>query len=173
MKFRSIAVAVLGTLVAGTAFAGVSPQTGSFQVTANVPKSCQIQSTAPIAFGSYDSLAASALDAAGSVVIRCSASVTNVYTTLDQGANAGTGSTDASPVRRMKGGSGSEFLSYQIYSDAARAVVWGNTATTGKNIAGPTVGGQDITHVTYGRVPAGQQVGSGNYADTVGVTVTF
>lgn len=162
----------LGLLAcAGGAFAGSSPQTGSFQVTASVAKSCQVAATTNIAFGAYDPLSTTDKDASGSVTVKCSQGVTNIVVTLDQGANPAVGSTAAAPMRQMA--SGADRLAYQIYSDATRSSVWGNTAATGVSIAGPTAAATPDVLTTYGRINAGVDAAVGSYTDTVGVTATF
>ena len=158
-------------LAAGSSFAGVSPQTGSFQVTASVAKSCLVSATTDIAFGAYDPLAVTDKDAAGSVTIRCAKGVTAIVVTLDQGANPAAGSTAAVPLRQMA--SGTERLGYQIYQNTGRTTVWGNTALTGVTIPGPTAAATPVVLPTYGRIAAGQDVAVGSYVDTVGVTATF
>jgi spore coat protein U-like protein len=165
----AIALALL--VAAGSAFAGSSPQTGSFTVTASVAKSCLVSATSNIAFGAYDPLATADKDAAGSVTIKCSAGVTGIVVTLDAGANAGTGSTAAAPVRQMA--SGADRLPYQIYSNSGRTAVWGGTAATGVTIAGPTAAATPAVLPTYGRIAVGTDAPVGTYSDTVGVTATF
>ena len=165
----ALALALLAS--AGVAFAGASPQTGSFQVTASVAKSCQVSATSNIAFGAYDPLAVADKDAAGSVTIKCSQGVTNIVVTLDQGANPAGGSTAAAPLRQMA--SGTDRLGYQIYSNAGRTSVWGNTAGTGVTIVGPTAAATPDVLPTYGRIAAGTDAAVGTYSDTVGVTATF
>lgn len=168
IRFALLAAALALPLAAQ---AGPSPQTGSFQVTAQVNASCQVVSTANIDFGVYDALAATDQDAAGSVTVRCSQGTTNVLVALDQGANPAAGSTAAAPLRQMA--SGAERLPYQVYSDASRSSVWGDTAATGQTIPGPMSAGTPVVLTTYGRIAAGEDAAPGAYTDTVGVTVTF
>lgn len=165
------ALALALIAAAGSAAAGSSPQTGSFQVTASVAKSCLVSATTNIGFGAYDPLATTDHDASGSVTVKCSQGVTNIVVTLDQGANAGAGSTAAAPIRQMA--SGTNRLPYQIYSNSARSNVWGGTAATGVTIAGPTAAATPEVLTTYGRIAAGTDAAAGGYVDTVGVTATF
>ena len=156
-----------GVLLAAPADA--AQVTANLAVSANVSATCSISTTA-LAFGSYDPVgthAASPLDGAGSVVVTCTNGASTTVT-LGQGSHANTGSTDAVPLRRMA--SGASFLSYSIYQDSPRSSVWGNTAGTG---VGHTGLGTATSISVYGRVPAGQNVASGAYTDTVVATVTF
>ena len=88
---------------------------------------------------------------------------------MGQGSNANTGSTDAAPIRRLKDG-GTDYLSYQLYSDNGYSTVWGNTA--GTSVAHTGTGTQTALTV-YGSIAAGQSVPAGSYSDTVVATVTF
>ena len=172
MRVALPALLALSLLAAiAPAFAGSSPQTGSFQVSATINNSCQVSATTNIAFGTYDTLSTTDTDAAGSVSVRCNQGVTNVVVTLDQGANPAAGSSAAAPLRQMA--SGTDRLPYQIYSDAARTTVWGDTAATGVTIAGPLAASAAEVLPTYGRIAAGQDAPAGAYTDTVGVTATF
>lgn len=159
--------------VAMTAQAGPSPQTGSLSVTASVAKSCSITGTTNVSFGAYDPADANfstPLDATGSVTVRCTKNTTYDIA-LGQGANAASGSTCAAPLRQMA--SGSERLSYGLFSDAGRTSTWGCDASndvTRTETVGPS---SPDTITVYGRIPAGQDVADGSYSDTVTVTVTF
>lgn len=164
--------AIASALLAGSAFAGPSPQTGSFQVTANVVASCRVTSTTDIAFGTYDPADANNttdLDANGAVAVRCvKGTVANVA--IEQGANPAAGSSCTTPLRQMAGGT--ERLGYGIFQDAARTTLWGCATTNDQAFTATTVA-TPTTLTTYGRIPAGQDVGVGAFLDTVTVTVTF
>jgi spore coat protein U-like protein len=169
IKFAGIALMVS----ASCAQAGSSPQTGSFNVTANVARSCSITGTSDVAFGAYDPADANfstPLDATGSVTIRCTKNTTYDIA-LGQGANAASGSTCAAPLRQMA--SGTERLAYALFSDAGRTTAWGcdvSNDVTRTETVGPS---SPDTVTVYGRVPAGQDVADGSYSDTVTVTVSF
>lgn len=174
VKALSLSVLAAGLIgLAAPVFAGPSPQTGTFNVTATVNGSCRVVSTTDIAFGVYDPADvnfSTALDGTGSISVRCVRGVT-ANVALDQGLYAGAGSTCVAPVRRMSDG-GTERLGYGIYSDAARTTAWGCDAANDQTF---TSTASNASHVltTYGRVPAGQDVAAGSYSDTVTVTVTF
>ena len=141
----------------------------NLSVTATVAASCTIATNA-VAFGAYDPIVTNKtanLDGTGTVTVTCTNGSIGTIT-LGQGANATIGSTDALPLRQMA--ATTNRLSYQLYSDAARLVVWGNAigagiARTGSGVADPLT--------VYGNVTAGQNVPAGSYSDTVVATVTF
>lgn len=174
MSKTRLSVALCCTLAAGSAFAGPSPQTANFQVTANVASSCTVSAT-NIAFGAYDPADANATaprDANGSVSVRCTRGTSTAVAALNQGANPATGSTCASPLRQMTGGATLR-LRYDIYQDAGRATAWGCDATNSQAVPTFTSSLTPVTLTTYGRIPAGQDAAIGSYTDTVQVSVTF
>ena len=168
--FKALLAATLLSSASLT-FAGTSPQTASFAVTASVANSCKITSTTAVAFAAYDPADVNfttPLDNTGSVVLRCTKN-TVATLALDQGVNATVGSTCAAPARQMA--SGTDRLGYGLYSNAVRTTAWGcsgNTVnSTSTGVATPA------TLNVYGRVPQAQDVPAGAYADTVTVSVTF
>lgn len=162
----SVSLCLLAAL-SSSAFAAT--ETANLGVSATVSNNCLI-STNPVAFGAYDTVdtnAAADLDGSGTVIVTCTLDAATTVT-LGQGANAGIGSTDAAPLRRMT--DGTDFLSYALFSDAGRTAVWGNDAATDV----PHTGTGTATNLTvYGRVAAAQNVTAGSYADTVVATVEF
>jgi spore coat protein U-like protein len=141
-------------------------QSASLTVSANVVKNCTI-TTAPVAFGNYDSVAANAtapLDGVGTITVKCTKGAA-AKVGLNAGGNA-TGTT-----RRMAGGT-AEYLTYELYKEAGRATIWGDTDTTGLDIpAAPNQTPRNFT--VYGRVAQAQEAAVGAYTDTVVATVNF
>ena len=166
-RLGGFAATFLALMGATSAFAGSA--TSNFTVTASVSNNCTISSTA-IGFGAYDPIVTNAstpLDAAGTVVITCTKGAT---TTI--GLNTGNNAANASgTTRAMK--SGTDYLSYEIYQEAARSTVWGNSGTG--LLTPPAAPNKNArTFSTYGRVPAAQDVpASATYTDTVTATVNF
>ena len=138
----------------------------SLTVSATVTKNCTI-TTAPVAFGNYDSVAANAtapLDGLGTVTVTCTKGAA-AKVGLNSGGNA-TGTT-----RRMAGGT-AEYLTYELYKDTGRATIWGDTASTGLDIpAAPNRNPRSFS--VYGRVAQAQDATVGAYTDTVVATVNF
>jgi spore coat protein U-like protein len=139
--------------------------TASLTVSATVSKNCTI-STAPVAFGAYDPLAASApLDGTGTVTVTCTkGAVARV------GLSAG--SNPDGTIRRMGGQDAGEFLNYELYTDPSHSTVWGDIGDTPLDIpAAPDRNPRNFT--VYGRVAAAQNATVGSYTDTVVATVDF
>jgi len=144
--------------------------TSNLLVTATVTSACIIV-TVPVAFGVYDPTLGIPLDVPGAVTVTCTLGSTTPYVTLGQGANPSAGSTDAVPLRQMAGTvTATDLLSYELYSDALRTTVLGNTGITGIAHIGT---GLPVVIPIYGRIPVGQNVPSGSYLDTVIATITF
>lgn len=173
-KFRlSAAKVVLASAIATFSFSvNAGTATSDLSVTATVAANCTI-ATSAVAFGSYDPIVThktAALNGTGSVTVTCTNGSSGTIT-LGQGLNPVTGtggSTDAAPQRQLA--SGTNRLTYQLYSDSARTVVWGNTAATGVVRTG--TGAADAVTV-FGQMPANQNKPAGSYTDTVVATVTF
>lgn len=172
MRKTTLLIALASFTFAGAAVAGSSPQTGQFNVTASVEGSCRITATPDLAFGVYDPADAHATtpkDAQSSISVRCVKGMTATVA-LDEGLHE-TGSSCAAPARFMQ--DGAELLRYDIYQDAGHASVWGCDAGNDQSFTA-AASNADTVLTTYGRIPAGQNVGLGtSFSDTVVVTVTF
>lgn len=156
--------------IVGMAQAGTASST--FQVTATITPVCQINSAGNIAFASYDPVnvnSSTAASSTGTIQVTCTKS-TPANIGLDQGLSAVSGSTCDAPARQMK--SGVNLLKYGIYQDSANSVVWGCGTSDQKSFTSAS-GVTPQSFTTYSTIPAGQDVPTGSYADTVTVTVTF
>ena len=157
------AAILAGVAVPQGAMAATASSTMS--VTATVTANCTI-STSALAFGNVNTIAGSNFDSTGGLSIRC----TN-GTPWSAAAGVGSGSGASYANRRMT--SGANLLNYNIYTAAARTIVWGNGTAGTSPIAGTGTGAVQAVTV-YGRVGSGQtSVPAGAYADTVAVTVTY
>ena len=122
---------------------------------------------AAIAFGSYDFLNPLPFDTIGSLVFQCNQKDHNVMITLSKG----NGSSYA--ARYMV--SGSQQLSYNLYRDTTRTIVWGDGSGGSQAyiINNPQPNNRDITLPIFGRIPPSQNVKVGAYSDTITVTLTY
>lgn len=153
---RLTTLAMLACL-SNTPAAYAATATTTFNVTATVPTSCSVSAGGDLAFGSYTG---TQIDATTTVSVTCTNSTT--YTVgLDNGANY------SAPNRRMKANA-SDFLTYDLYSNAGRTTAWNDTTT----VAG-TGNGSAQSLTVYGRLPASQALFTGSYTDLITVTVTY
>ncbi len=163
MKRSVLSLVALSVVVIATPVFAAT-KNADLPVTAAVVGNCTI-STSAVAFGNYDPVSANAatdLDATGSVTVTCTRGA-GLSIDLGLGLNA------AGAVRRMA--NGANRMNYELYSDNGYATVWG-TGAAGLTI----VGAPDITprvYTVYGRIAAGQDVATGNYADTVVATINY
>ena len=120
-----------------------------------------------MAFGAYDPVVANAstdLTASGTVTVACTKG-TAATIDLGNGGNFSGGS------RRM--GSGSDFLNYALYKDAARTQVWGSGLAGGTTAAYNAASKNSANVTVYGTVPQAQDVTVGAYADGVVATINY
>jgi spore coat protein U-like protein len=140
--------------------------TTSFTVQAAVPAQCAVNATT-LDFGTAGLIAANR-DATGSLSIVCTRNAA-YKVALGPGLNAGASGVAA---RKMK--SGAATISYQLYQDAGRSLVWGDTLTgAGANTISDTGTGSTQSHAVYGRVPPQTAPAAGAYSDTVVVTIEY
>jgi spore coat protein U-like protein len=168
------AVLAIGTMsVSREAQSGTA--TANATIAASIGATCSINPvTAPTI--PYDPVVANATAAAVgqfNISYTCTAGST-ASITLDEGLSKGTGSSAAAPVRRMA--NGASLMTYNVYSSTGNrttgtaAVAWGTsnspTLPAGSGLA------QTVT-AFVGIPPAQTTLASGNYSDTVLMTITF
>ena len=68
--------------------------------------------------------------------------------------------------------SGAHTLNYNLYTEADRGIVWGDTTSGTARVSGTGVG-VSVNHAVYGRIPALQNVHAGSYSDIVTLELTF
>lgn len=111
-------------------------------------------------FGSYDFMSSQNLDSTGHVTVTCDVS-SSFSISLSTGAG-----TYAS--RTMQ--NGAHQLSYNLYTDVAHTMVWGDGTGGSVVVSGS---GTNVDEVVYGSAPAGQNPYLGAYSDAITVTLTF
>ena len=67
---------------------------------------------------------------------------------------------------------GGNSINYELYKDAGRSLVWGNSGSDRLSGTGQGVGNA-LNLTVFGRVFADPAAAPGNYVDTVTVEVTF
>jgi spore coat protein U-like protein len=140
--------------------------TTSFTASAAVPASCTVSATT-LDFGTAGLLVANR-DANATLSIVCTRNAAYKLA-LGPGQNdAGAGVN----ARKMK--SGAATIAYQLYQDAGRSVVWGDTLSgAGANVKSDSGNGVTQNHTVFGRVPPQTTPAAGTYTDTVVVTVEY
>ena len=125
---------------------------------------CTVTATA-VAFGSYDVFAAGPTDSTGTIIYRCAPSDHDIRIAISAGSS---GTYTNRTLKRS-----TDNLLYNLYYNGFTQV-WGDgsNGTTTYYIKNPP-NNQDVTLVVFGRITAAQDVGAGNYTDTVVVTLEY
>jgi spore coat protein U-like protein len=160
--------AFLGGLCLASLFvsepANATTVTGAFNVTITITSQCSVTNATAMAFPSSGLLSA-AVNQTSTFSVTCTN--TTPYTIgLDNGLNV------SGSQRRMKGGaSNTEFVNYNLFSDSAHSVAWGNSSGALVNGTGT---GTAVGYTVYGQVPAQTTPSAAaNYIDTVTINVTY
>lgn len=118
-----------------------------------------------IVFGTYTP-GGPDVDSSGQFRFECSNASVKAEVLLSAG---GSGSI-AQREMAIIGGSAAR-LKYNLYTDAARTVIWRDVASAG---SGTLLDVRRRTYFTvYGRIPGGQWVDAGAYADTITITIVY
>ena len=167
----NIKLAMLSTLLIGSAGFSVNSYAGtdsaSISVSATVLASCSIDAGA-MSFGNYSQADSANKRTTSSIVSTCTSGASPVIS-MNQGGQAGEGSTEAVPVRRMIGTDNS-YLNYNLYVADDYANVWGNTADTDVTVDAT---GSAVLTTVYGDIPKEQAATAVAFSDSVAVTITF
>ena len=135
--------------------------TTTFDVTANVVEVCTV-AVQTLPFGSYDGLTNS--DAQTTMSVTCDADSTPTFK-LDGGLNS------FNSFRRLSDAGKTNHLEYSLYSDASRTIAIPIDTVDSNITIIPDGASHDYT--LYGRIASGQAVATGNYSDTLTVTIGF
>ncbi len=157
------AVALAWTSLADNATASTDFTVMNVAVAVNVR--CSVTAGSVNFASTYVSGQVANLDAEGIIIVSCDAG-RKVNIKLNQGLNPAPGSTDNSPLRRMA--NGPNLLTYNLYEDVARTVVWDNRKNSVRSTRV-----YPFTAIIYGRIPGSQMVTPGYYSDTVVGTVNY
>lgn len=156
--------------ISSSASAATASATSNLSVSATVQGFCTI-SDASLAFGTNISATGSQgspnvtdWDGSTTITAMCNKGTTGTIT-ASMGLNP-----DGTTIRRMA--SGSDRLSYELYTDSAR------TTKLTPQIATFTIAGAGTseTKTIYGRIPGGSNINNapnGSYSDTVTLTVAY
>ena len=133
-------------------------------------------SSAGVAFGDYHAALATPDDATGNLTVTCTRNASADPRNVSFVLGLSPGGSGNYLARQMA--SGFDRLDYNLHTDSARMLIWGDDSGATATVSGGLVyvGSQAVSSVVipvYGRVPARQDVKQGNYHDAIVVTVTF
>lgn len=150
-------------LLISSGLAQAATTSTTFQVSATVLASCSVSAT-DLAFGDYDPLSGTPLDATSTVTVNCT---TGTPYKIQLSAGIGSGATTT--VRKMT--NGADTLNYGLYQESSHTTNWGDTTDT--DTVNATASTAPADHIVYGRIPINQNVPANTYTDTVTVTVNY
>lgn len=151
-----------GPMPATAATATTKAINASIPVTMNIQATCTL-STTSMAFGTFTGLDK---DATATLTVTCTDT-----TTYEVGADNGQHSAYIGVYAKYMTGPSTTDLRYHLYTDAARSIEWGSTSGSNEFTGTGTGLAQVIT--VYGTIKSNFKAVSGNYADTVTLTITF
>ena len=128
-----------------------------------------------MSLGAYVGDTAAPVDSIGTFTLSCSRNggPSSVTVTMGIGPSANTGSI---PNRQLRSTAWPDLLGYNLYRDALRQAVWGETVgvdTMSVSVSIPNNASRTASFTIYGRIPGLQDVHAGFYADTLTVTINY
>jgi spore coat protein U-like protein len=145
--------------------------TDNLEIRAEVIANCTIVATS-VDFGFYDPLAAGNDTAQGQIDVTCTRGASGLRVDLSNGNHNGLGPSGAGERAMLL--AGTDYLSYNLFTDNTYGTIWGSGAGTGgvniPNSASSTVAQQ---FTVWGRMLPGQDAAVGVYNDTVVATINF
>jgi spore coat protein U-like protein len=130
----------------------------------SVHADCQFLSLGDISFGTYDVFSKLPNRAGvGNLRIKCQGIGHAAVVKLS------TGQSNNYVTRVMH--SSNDALIYNLYTSAARSVVWGDGSGSSSVMAAPK--NQNTSLTIFGNIPEGQDPAAGSYVDTILISVDF
>ena len=142
---------------------GAATAVGTMTIRVTIAETCSIVSgTTTLDFGTQ-TLLNSNVDASATIQIQCT-SGTDYDVSLDTGLNGS---------RRMRLAATNSYISYELYTNAARTIAWPSVAGTAPYSYVGNGSAQSI--VIYGRIPSQPtpEASGTAYTDTIGITITY
>lgn len=156
------AAAAMALMLGGAAMASTS-----LPVSADITNSCVLGSPTALSF-TYDPVVTNASTGAdshtqGNIVLTCTTGTTTAVIGLTLGNQPQSG-------QRYLKDSGSDTLSYNLYSDSGYSTAWDDSSN---KFDAPTGTGVAQNIPVYGSIPKGQNVPAGHYTDVVTIDLTY
>lgn len=155
--------ALLALWLVGANSAHAATEQTTFTVSATVVAACAV-SASNLSFGNYNPTLGAPNENQTSMLVTCTNGAS-----YNVGLDAGAGSGATAASRKMM--QSSNALTYTLYRDSNRTLVWGDSVGS-DTLASSGTGAQQTINI-YGRIAAAQTAPAGSYSDTITVTVTF
>lgn len=161
-RIAALAAIVCGLIASPEAQAAASAS-ATMSVSVEVVPNCTVAAE-PLAFGSVSVNQAPGREATASIEVACGPQ-TPFAVTLDDGLNPDNG------TRRARDPATGQYLSYDIYLDAAHSQRWGLQQSQSASAVTTATGTATLT--AYGLIGGETQAAAGRYDDQVTVTTHF
>jgi spore coat protein U-like protein len=132
---------------------------------------CDVTATS-LNFGSYDIFSPTPLDSTASINVTCNIPSRNPQAPMTVTVSLSTCSSGSFAQRWMQAG-GPDNLNYNLYTNASFSTIWGDGGGSSSTQTGFVSKASPWNATIYGRIPALQNVSTGNYGDTITVTIDF
>jgi spore coat protein U-like protein len=129
---------------------------------------CTVTPLGSINFGNYDVFSTVPVDSTGTIQILCDVTAPHVVISIGPSQNSGRFNP-----RQMKHLSSSHLLSYNLYTDAGRTVIWGDGTGGTSTVTQKATKNTPLNITLFGRIPPGQDAYAGSYGETVTVTIIW
>lgn len=161
----------VGLIAAALLFLGVAGTPQPAQAACNGLAGCACTaSTTPVAFGAYNMLSTTPTTSTGQIQVDCIMLLALAGSFEVRLSGGGSGDVNARAMAN-----GASRLGYNLYTTSAYNQVWGDGTQGAVAVSQGLLGllASRTTVTVYGRIPAGQNVASGSYTDTIIVTIVY
>ncbi|MBZ9653489.1 Csu type fimbrial protein [Phyllobacterium lublinensis] len=170
MRIACAAVIAASFGFGGSAFA--ASKTGTLNVKLTIESGCSVftdNANGTLNFGTWTTLS-DPIEQSTTFNVSCS----DATKTFDVGLDGGLNGTVAARKLALVGGTGSQTINYNLFTDGSYTKVWGVTTGSDTVRKTSTTAGSNVAFTVYGRVPAVPNFvpAAGQYSDTVKITVT-
>lgn len=169
--------ALVGAALYVSSAARAATETKNLTVTVQVVDLCNLTlGASTLSFGSIEPL--EQVDAQVNVNVNCTSQVVSPPTvTVGNGFFFGRRTSFVNSRAMLRaGGDGNnqtDFLAYNFFSDAARTALIGSNGNLPLSVPNGASFSGVVNAVLYARIPQSQNVLSGNFSDTVAITLTY
>lgn len=164
LRQRLTALGIAAASLSGGA-ALADTETANLNIQAVVVNACSVTDAA-LNFGTIDPAAGTITPGTTNINVTCNLG-TSFAVGLDDGANVSSG------ARRLRRGSSTEYLDYELYKDVSISGRFGDAVTSERVSALTGLGIAPNVIAVYGHIPSGQAASAGTYSDTVQITVYY
>ncbi len=128
---------------------------------------CSFTDVTDVIFGDYEPLSGANKESNGSISVLCD---DNVWITLSIGASPNSGGFNP---RKMLNTTFGDLMNYFLYRNISKSEIWGDGSPGTYTIYQKLSRNQGRPFTVYGRIPGGQDVGVGEYGESLVITLEY